>query len=373
MKKLFSKPGKSVRLADKERMIFDFGNGNYYDIKGNPVPAEDTFIYEYNDDTLCNPWEQDWIEDEGIEEKLISASTIEPEYEIDDIFGNFGFKNKEGEFVIEPQYAFAHEFTCGLAAVNLNRTWYKTEEGHRHYENHFGYIDKYGKTIIPFVYDEAWPFNRYGVAVVETLDDVFLIDLTGKVIPGTENFVFEHYYDYDNRFLEFTDKKANFNYKYGDDLPVGLYDTKERKVILEPSMVSVVQYSEDEILVNKRGKEYGEGDSKEYYINSKGEKLYPWLDNKNFEIVERPNKSRVTVVAVSKYIELTGNPLSYFSINGKKYDRVFMYGLYSPKEFFILPMEYEEITEIIDNVFACQKDGICTLIVLDESDYYPAD
>ena len=99
--------------------------------------------------------------------------------------GNFGFKNKAGEFVIEPQYAFAHEFTCGLAAVNLNRTWYKTEEGRRFYENHFGYIDDHGKTIIPFDYDEAWPYNKYGVAVVETLDDVFLINTTGKTISGT--------------------------------------------------------------------------------------------------------------------------------------------------------------------------------------------
>ena len=369
MKELFSKPGKSVRLADKERMIFDFGNGDYYDIKGNAVPAEDSFAYKYVDNTSNDPWEQDWIDDEGIEEKLISESTVEPENEIDDMFGNFGFKNKAGEFVIEPQYAFAHEFTCGLAAVNLNRTWYKTEEGRRFYENHFGYIDDHGKTKMPFDQDESWLFNSDGVAVVETLYDVFLIDTTGKTIPGTENFAFEHYYDYDDRFLEFTDKQANFNYKLGDDLPVGLYDTKERKVILEPSVDDVIQWSEDEILVYERGGEYGESDFKQHYINSKGEKLYPWLNNKNFAIVERPNKSRVTVVAISKYFELSGNPTSFFPINGKKYERVFMYGLYSPKEFFILPMEYERINEVADNVFACQKDGICTLIALDESDY----
>lgn len=29
-----------------------------------------------------------------------------------------------GEFVIEPQYAYAYEFTNGLVAVNLNRTWF---------------------------------------------------------------------------------------------------------------------------------------------------------------------------------------------------------------------------------------------------------
>ncbi len=369
MKELFSKPGKSVRLADRERMIFDFGNGIYYDIKGNTVPAEESFKYSYNDDSPDDLWEQEWIENEGIEEKLISESTTEPEYEIDDLFGNYGFKNKAGEFVIEPQYAYAYDFTCGLAAVNLNRTWYKTEDGRRFYENHFGYIDDHGKTVIPFAYDEARPFNKYGVAVVETLKDVFLIDTAGKIIPGTENLAFEHYYDYDDRFLEFTDKETKFNYEYGDDLPLGLYDTKERKVLLEPSVDDVIQWSEDEILIYERGGEYGESDFRQYYINSKGEKIYPWLNNKNFSIVEIPNKLLVTVVAVSKYIELSGNPSSYIPVNGKKYKRVFLYGLYSPKEFFILPMEYEEIFEVIDNVFACKKDGICTLIALDESDY----
>lgn len=369
MKKLFSKPGKTVRIADKERMIFDFGDGNYYDIMGKAVPSEDSFVYTRDDNKSDDPWKRSWIENEGIEEKLISASTIEPEFEVDDIFGNFGFKNKAGDFVIEPQYAYADEFSHGLAAVNLNRTWYKTKEGRRFYENHFGYIDAYGKTVIPFAYDKAWPFNKYGLAVVETLDDVLLIDVNGKPVPGTENLAFEHYYDYDDRFLVFSNKDEGFENIYNDESPKGVYDTKEGRVILEPSIESIFQYSEDEILVYELGGEYGEGDFRQHYINSKGEKIYPWLNNKGFAIVERPNKSLVSVVAISKYTELIGNPSSYYEVNGKKYKRVFMYGLYSPKEFFIVPMEYENIIELADNIFACQKEGVYTVIMLDESDY----
>ena len=46
-----------------------------------------------------------------------------------------------------------------------------------------------------------------------------------------------------------------------------------------------------------------------------------------------------------------------------------MYGLYSPKEFFLLPLEYEKSTEVADNIFVCLKNGLYTVIKLDESDY----
>ena len=364
MKILFSVPGKTVRLADKERLIFDFYDGKYYDSTGKQVPAEDGFnpppSYDYSDD----PWESYWIEDEGLEEKLVSESIVDVVEEIDDIFGQFGFKNQAGEFVIEPQYAYAHEFTCGLAAVNLNRTWYRSKEGRRFYENHFGYINERGETVIPFAYDEAWPFNKYGLAVVEDRKGSYLIDTKGNIIPGTENLSFEHYYEYDDRFFEFY--YSNDSY---DEGPVGMYDTKERKILLEPSIDDFIEWSEDQILVYERGGEYGPGDFRQYYLNSKGEQLYPWLVGKGFSIAEKPNKSMVAIVAISKFTELTGNPSSYFAHNGKKYDRKFLYGIYSPKGHFILPTEYDQISEVADNIFGCQKNGVVTIIQVEDSDF----
>lgn len=186
MKTLFSLPGNNIRLADKQRMIFDVYDGCFYDTNGKQVPSEDGFkssSYDYSDD----PWESYWIEDEGLDEPLVAESIEEVVEEIDDCFGKFGFKNQAGEFVIEPQYAYAHQFTCGLAAVNLNRTWYKNVDGRRFYENHFGYINERGETVIPFAYDEAWPFNKYGVAVVEDRNGSRLIDTEGNVSPERKN------------------------------------------------------------------------------------------------------------------------------------------------------------------------------------------
>ena len=364
MKLLFTIPGKHARLADKERMIIDLFDGHYYDLYGKQVPAEDGFAIQYTPLADIDPWERDWIRNEGIEEKLISESTIEVKEEIDDFFGLYGFKNKAGEFVIEPQYAFAHEFTFGLAAVNLNRTWYKGENGRRYYENHFGYINERGETVIPFAYDEAWPFNKNGVAVVEDRKWSYLIDTKGSIIPGTEKLFFSHFYDFDDRFIEYSYEPDNVTIEG----PVGLYDTKERKILLEPIYDDFIQWSDDFILVYERNGDHGISDFAQFYINSKGEKLFPWLLNKGFAIVEKPNESSVSIVAISKYTELSGNPSSYFPHNGKKYERVFLYGIYSSKERFIVPMEYEEITDLGNNVFCCKKDGLLTFIQVEEND-----
>lgn len=358
MKKLFSIQANRIRVADEERMIFCV-DGNYYDKNLRVVDEEDSFKADYDDE--YNPWDEYWIENEGIDIKLISESVVEVEYETDDVFGKFGFKNQEGEFVIEPQYLFAHEFSYGLAAVNLNRTWFKTEDGKRYYENHYGYINERGETVIPFMYLDAYPFNKYGVAVVLVKDKSYLrevlIDIEGKIIPGTEDIDFSHYYDYEDRFFEFS---YTSSYEYDEEELVGIYDTKERKVLIEPSVEDFIEWDEDFIAIYKRNEEHGIS-SYQYYINSKGEPSYKWLMKKRFAILEKPNKDLVTIVAIRKYNELIGNPSSYISYNGKKYDSTLIYGIYSSDEEFLVPLEYEAIREISTNIFACYKDGQITV------------
>lgn len=358
MKILFSRQGKSCYIVDKERIIFCIDNA-YFDINGNQVPDEEAFHKRHDDD---DEWYQYWMDDEGLPEPLKAESTVEPDWEIDDVFGNFGFKNQAGEFVIEPQYAYAHEFTCGLASVNLNRTWYRTPEGRRYYENHYGYIDGNGKTVIGFQYDEARPFNKYGVAVVSKMTDRFfhLIDLEGNEIPGTR-FPYISYYDYDDRYLEFSRDDE-------DEALIGLYDTKERKVLIEPRFSDVSITDDNHILVWERDGEYGVSDFRQYYINRNGDLIYPWLSKQRFAKIERPDINDVTAVATSQYTELTGHPRSYFEHNGKKYERKFIYGLYSSKEVFLLPEEYEKISKMHDDIWCCCKDGVITLVQTEPND-----
>ena len=361
MKILFSKKGSRFWLADEDRMIFcvDY---HYFDASGNEVPFELKFHNPDAEDDGDETWHQDWMKNEGLEQPLKAVSTIEVDWEIDDGFGCFGFQNEAGEFVIEPQYAYAHEFTQGLASVNLNRTWYKTEDGKRYYENHFGYINERGQTVIGFQFDEAAPFNKYGVAVVsDILHGTWLIDTNGNEIPGTRFPYLSDGHEYDERFLE-------FSYDLASEAPVGIYDTKERKILLEPSIDSIIEYNEDLILVYERNGPFGYSDFRQYFINSKGEKLYPWLNPKEFAVVRVPDENSVAAVAISKYTELSGNPMSYFYINGKKYERKFIYGLYSSKEEFLLPLEYDDIRSLGNNLWSCRKDGVVTIVQTEEGD-----
>lgn len=343
MKILFSKAGRVAYLADKEKMIFCIDDA-YYDKNGNEVPLKKRFIddcddeYEYEKDA----WAEDWILEEGLEEPLIAVSTTDIEWEVDDGFGNFGFKNKSGEFVIEPQFAYAHQFTNGLASVNLNRTWYKTQEGKRYYENHCGYIDKNGKAIIGFKYDEAYPFNKFGVAVVSTADLCYmLIDKQGNEFFKVEAGHISHYYDYNDRYLEFS---------YDDDDLVGIYDTKEKRILVEPSLHSSIEWGEECISVCDSNR-HRMGPFPRYLINSKGKILYPWLYENEFDILGRADINKV--VAVSKCDS---------SVLDDKY------GLYSSKNDFILPMEYDKIDNLGDNVWACLKDEVVYILETDEND-----
>ena len=59
------------------------------------------------------------MEYEGLKEPLKSETVVESVCDIDNVFGQYGFKNRAGEFVMEPQYAYAREFTNGLSAVNV--------------------------------------------------------------------------------------------------------------------------------------------------------------------------------------------------------------------------------------------------------------
>lgn len=359
MKVLFSKKGSRVYLADKDRLIFGVDD-SFFDAFGNEVAFEPGFYNPYDEDAQDEIWEQQQKKNQGLEQPLESESTTEIEWEIDDGFGNFGFKNEAGEFVIEPQYAFAHEFTNGLASVNLNRTWYKTEDGKRYYENHFGYINERGQTIIGFQFDEAYPFNKYGVAVVsDILHGTWLIDTDGNEIPGTHFPHLSHYYNYEDRFLEFS---------YDDDGDyIGIYDTKERRILIEPSINATFERNENLILVYEYKNAHNISDFQQYYIDSKGEVLFPWLYQKGFAHVCDPDLNNVTAVSV-EYTELHGQPCSHFHHDGKKRNRRFIYGLYSSKEEFLLPLEYDDIRNIGGNLWGCMKDGTITIVQTESTD-----
>jgi hypothetical protein len=79
----------------------------------------------------------------------------------------YGFMNLKGKIVIPRQYENAHEFSEGLAAVQVNKKW--------------GFIDTTGKMIIEPRWDSAGHFN-HGIASVRSGLKYGIIDKTGRVI-----------------------------------------------------------------------------------------------------------------------------------------------------------------------------------------------
>src|SRR5688572_22466534 len=78
----------------------------------------------------------------------------------------WGYINRTGEIVIEPQFFAANEFSEGLAAVRLGGT--------------YGYIDSGGEFVLPAKYDLAEPF-RNGLALVHIDGKPYMIDKKGTI------------------------------------------------------------------------------------------------------------------------------------------------------------------------------------------------
>lgn len=88
-----------------------------------------------------------------------------------------------GNGCLEPRYILP-KFSEGLAAVmNGDRQEERYSLGNN---GKFGYIDREGKVVIPFIYDYAAPFSE-GLAYVCQGDQYGFIDKTGKVIVPLDN------------------------------------------------------------------------------------------------------------------------------------------------------------------------------------------
>lgn len=82
--------------------------------------------------------------------------------------GKYGYIDKDGNMVIEPQFDGADRFSDGLAMVLV--------DGKR------GFIDKTGRLVIPARYDDAGSFGSYeGLAPVKLKGEWMMIDKSGKV------------------------------------------------------------------------------------------------------------------------------------------------------------------------------------------------
>jgi hypothetical protein len=126
-------------------------------------------------------------------------------------------------------------FSEGLLAIQKDSAW--------------GYIDKNGRTIIPFTFEECWNF-RDGIALVKQNSKYAWIDKNGRNIA---NDWFEGVGEF-SMDLVAVQKKDHWGYM-----------NSKGEVVIKPAYDAAAAFSEGFALV-KKGNNYG-------YINRKGKKL----------------------------------------------------------------------------------------------------
>ena len=180
--------------------------------------------------------------------------------------GIWGYVDKNGKEVISPQYIYAFDFQNDRAIVakgkwTKNKKWdnecrqgaYWTE-----YEL-WGVIDKNGKEIIPCIYDEIKPFMNDDHSICE---DYYQVHVGGwkngkwAIADRNGNFVtepiFNHYsYDYSNGLFTYENRNSL------EDLPDGIYDLNENKILFEPQFDDVTFLDDGNILVEVSDEESG--------------------------------------------------------------------------------------------------------------------
>lgn len=156
----------------------------------------------------------------------------------------WGFVNKSGQFVINPQFDSAWGFTEGLAAVMVNDKW--------------GYIDKLGKMVINPQFDVARVFSDDGLARV-------LMNNKWGYINERGNFEINPQFEVADGFYEgFALVKIGDKYCFID---------KSGKIVINPQFYVATEFKNGLALVY--GEKYG-------YINKSGD--YIWSYDKGATI-----------------------------------------------------------------------------------------
>ena len=201
----------------------------------------------------------------------------------------WGFVDKSGKRVINPQFSEVRKFSDGKCAV-------KNKEGK------WGYIDSEGKVIINYQFDGATDFID-GKSVVKLDDKVGVIDSEGKYILNPQ-------FDY----AEIDDDKLLIT----QDNKIGWCD-KEGKIIINPQFEEANTFDKNELTPVKSGENYGYIDSDgKFSINPQFEYAFPFMNDlalvksgKKFGIIDKTGK----YVVNPQFDELAYDVVSYFYNN----------------------------------------------------------
>lgn len=336
-----------------------------------------------------------------------------------EIAGTWGFINEAGEEIIAPQYIYAEDFHNGIAIVckgkwTIDKKWdnrfntgcYWTEE------ELWGAIDPEGNEVIPFIFDEIKHFWD--------IDDVFMVHYGGwadghwGVIDHRGNWlaepIFEDIdYEYHDGLFAFYNED-----KWNDDVPLGIYDIKQHKVIFEPQFFDV-SFRDDgwievevfdealgrnvEKLIDRDGNEKfhsiysaictwkrpyevvirDENGSRHGLIDEDGAVLLPCEYDVPWDGLSYEQKLMIfqsgdcqgirdfhgNVIVEPKYDEILriDEPMVIVRVGEKDH---YKEGLITKTGTEVIPADFHRISWLRDHYFACCRDGLCEMYKIDK-------
>ncbi len=246
-----------------------------------------------------------------------------------EVNGKYGYINKAGKYVIEPQFDDADGFSDnGLARVEVNDKW--------------GYINSTGKFVIEPQFDSAYSFSDNGLAGVEVNDKWGYIDSTGKC-------VIEPQFDLTSSFSDNGLAMVYVNDKWG-------YIDSTGKCVIEPQFDIAWDFSDNGLAGVRVNDKWG-------YIDSTGKCViepqfdFAWDFSDN-------GLAMVTVNGKHEYIDSTGkcviepqfdfawnfsdNGLAMVEANDK-------WGYIDSTGKYVIEPQFDEADSFSDNGFAAVK------------------
>lgn len=387
---LFAVYGKGYGYFDKDINLIippkyhyadDFSNGYasvndgkewlYVDKKGNEIRTENKYAkLSCFSDGLAK-----------VSTIKISANDLAYSSDYEDNAGIWGYIDGNGKEIIKPQYVYAFKFINDRAIV-VKGKWEKNKKNlYSTKEELWGVIDKNGHEILPCIYDEIKQFTNDDFSICEEYYQVHIggwkngkwaiADRNGNFITGP---IFEDIY-YDYGFDMFTFCKEDID----EDIPLGIYDLKQNKVLFEPQFDDVYLFDKDLIRVKVLDKELGYKIEK--IIDKTGKELFK-SNYTNIKVSTYPYQSEIKLnnKKIFKLIDKNGIVLETCEANdiGNRYfgdfgdevyfaNRTYMFkkdgkfGLKTIGGKVILAAIYDEIY---------QRDNHWYLVVKDKSDRF---
>jgi serine/threonine protein kinase len=276
--------------------------------------------------------------------------------------GEYGYINKEGKEVIPFIYDKAFYFKEGLALVEN--------------DGKYGYIDKEGNEVIPLMYEDVGGDFSEGLAGVQNNGKYGYINKAGKeVIP----FIYEDVRSFSVEGISSVRKNGKYGFinKEGKEVIPFIYYFSGGKFA---EGVCPVEKKEGWGYINKEGKEvipfiydnaymFGEGlacvkkEGKYGFINKEGKEVIPFVFDNAY--IFREGLALVNIKGKYGFINKEGQDVipfiydigNFFSEGLASVKKEGKYGFINKEGQDVIPFIYEDVHDFSEGLAYVQKDG----------------